>query len=67
MDATGYLAMIQNATGCTPQQAAKVEEIMRVERKTLDGLTRSAFNQLARKAYQAYQEVGDLGLDDFPT
>lgn len=35
---TGYEAMISKATGCTNEAVGHVEEIMRVERPTLDAL-----------------------------
>ena len=52
----GHRQLIATATGVTdPAVIAGVEEIMRLERLTLDALDRRQFAKLARDAYAAYR------------
>jgi hypothetical protein len=50
---TGYAPHIVRATGCAPEDAFAVEELMRLEEPTLDHLPLLSFNELARAAYEA--------------
>ena len=52
-----YSAAIIEDTGCPPEDAAAVEEIMRTERPTLDSLTKVQFKQLARGAWSYLQAL----------
>jgi len=55
--------MIINATGCKPEEAEEVEEIMRdvIFHSTLDWQTGAQFNKGAREAYQVYQVMQTEG------
>jgi hypothetical protein len=55
---TGYRKLIVKATGCNPEEAAKVEELMRdvVFHSTLDWQTRDQLIEAARLAYSLYQD-----------
>ena len=55
-----YKRMIVEDTGCDPSQAAAVEEMMRAERSTLDGLTRAGFRAAAKRAMAACRALGTL-------
>ena len=39
-------------TGCTAEQGPKVEEYMRCEYRTLDGLSRAKFRRVARECFE---------------
>lgn len=58
----GYSPHIISATGCSPEEAEAVEELMRLEEPTLDHLPLLAFNELARAAYEA---LGQLRAEGF--
>ncbi len=55
-----YRNLIVEDTGCAPEQAAAVEEMMRNEHPTLDGLTRQRFRSCARRAMAVCRELGTL-------
>lgn len=55
-----YRKLIIDSTGATPQQAEAIEEVMRSERPTLDGLTRAQFRRLARQAKAALEADASL-------
>jgi hypothetical protein len=52
-----YRAAIIKATGVDIAEAAVIEEIMRVDRPTLEALTSREFNRLARVSKQAIDEL----------
>ncbi len=52
---TGYTRLIMEACGVDDATAQNIERIMRVERPTLDALTKSAFNRLARISHEVYK------------
>lgn len=49
-----------------PEDADAIEEVMRLERPTLDALTRGEFDRLARKSARALDEIrrADAEWDD---
>lgn len=55
----GYAKGIVAATGCKPEEAAAVEDIMRndVFHSTLDWQSRRVFDRGARAAYEVYREI----------
>jgi hypothetical protein len=54
-EGSGYEGSIREATDCTAEEAAGIEELMRLESGgTLDHLTRAEFHELAEIAHQAY-------------
>lgn len=56
MSDDGYRGMIVQATGCTYEDAAEIEELMRLSTGgTLDHLTRRKFDALAREAEVAVE------------
>jgi len=53
-----YQQMMTEATGVTDAATInEIEEIMRMEAGTLDGLTAAAFKRLAKRAYAAVNEL----------
>jgi len=50
-----YQHLIIEITGCPPQNAPEVEELMRSEYPTLNHLSTAEFAALARDAYEAMQ------------
>jgi hypothetical protein len=50
-----YRRLIIEITGCRPQNAPEVEELMRSECPTLNHLSTAEFAALARDAYEAMQ------------
>jgi hypothetical protein len=50
-----YQRLIIEITGCRPQSATEVEELMRSECPTLNHLGTTEFAALARDAYEAIQ------------
>jgi len=50
-----YQRLIIEVTGCPPQTAPEVEELMRSECPTLNHLSAAEFAALARDAYEAIQ------------
>lgn len=54
---SGYRQQIVAATGCAPEDAGPVEEIMRTSYGTLDHLTAGAFNSEARMSLAAWREL----------
>jgi hypothetical protein len=55
---TGYRALIIEATGCSPEDSAYVEELMRdANGGVLDHLSRARFRHEARRAFKAMPEV----------
>ncbi len=58
MRLSGYRKAIVEATGCAPEEAEDVEEIMRhdVFHSTLDWQTKKQFDAGARKAYKILKQ-----------
>ena len=51
----GHLKILAEATGVTdPAVLREIEDIMRVQQSTLDGLDLRQLRRLAREAYDAY-------------
>lgn len=52
----GYQKQIHEATGCNPEDAAEIEQIMRdtIFKSTLDWQTKAQFNTGARKAKELF-------------
>jgi hypothetical protein len=55
-----YEQIIADATGCPPARIPEIEELMRIERPVLDGLTVQQLRALARRAADALNEGGAL-------
>lgn len=70
---TMYKKLIVEATGCSPEEAHKIEDIMRhtIFHSTLDWLSKRQFNAGAKKAYSIYKymnsEEGKAYLKQFKT
>lgn len=58
-----YRDLIVESTGCSPEQARAVEDVMRGEHGTLDGLTRPRFMASAKRAHEACKVLGMLGAE----
>ena len=58
----GYHRAIVEATGCDPADAEAIEEVMRIDRPTLDSLTRRDFDRLAQAAHEALPQIRAEGL-----
>lgn len=56
---SGYMELIMRTTGCSQDEAAQVEDLMRsvVFHSTLDWQTREALEEGARTAYLVLQEM----------
>ena len=61
-----YKDLIVESTGCSPEQAREVEDVMRGEHGTLDGLTRPRFAAAARRAHEVCKTLGLLGPETDP-
>lgn len=61
-----YTKLIIETTGCTPEEAPKVERCMRDTYRTLDGLSRAAFKKEAKLSLAAVRADTE-GLWDDPT
>lgn len=57
MTLRGYGKIIKRQLDCTEKDALEVEALMRVDRKTLDGLTQKEFNSLTRTAAIALRQL----------
>lgn len=55
----GYTAAIMKATGADAREASVIEEIMRLERPTLDALTGRGFDVLARQSVKVLAVLRD--------
>jgi len=58
---SGYQKIIAEGSGCSPDEAEKLENIIRVRHPTLDHLTRQELLSLARTAYAVYKADPSLG------
>jgi hypothetical protein len=63
--ASMYTKLIIDSTGCTPEEAPKVERCMRDTYHTLDGLSKAAFKKEAKLSLAAVRADTD-GLWDDP-
>lgn len=50
-----YGGLIVEVTGCLPSDTEEVEDLMRTQSPTLDGLSRKRFADLARAAWDVVQ------------
>ncbi len=55
-----YRKIIMDLTGCTAEEAPRVEQFMRDRWRVLDGLDRAEFRREARKALKIARENPDL-------
>lgn len=55
-----YKALIIETTGCTPEEAPKVERLMRDTYRTLDHLSRAAFKKEAKLCFAALRSDPEL-------
>lgn len=58
-----YTDLMKEATGVTDAETiTEIEDVMRLEAGTLDGLTRAAFIKLAKKAYKVVLQLKEEGV-----